>query len=438
MKIGLIYPSNRQSHTYKSGNTKLQKLFDTNPYIPTFFLPSLSLLTIAASTPADFEVKLIDERIDKIDFDEHFDVVGISIMTEQARRGYEISQKFRKRGVFTVMGGVHVSVLSEEALNYCDSLVIGEGEELWPQLLSDYSKGNVKRTYIQNKQINLEQSPIPRYDLVDTEAFNLIPTQTTRGCPHDCSFCTVTMVYGARFRNKDTRQVIKEIEAIKSVSNNSRIIFNDDNMFVNKRKTYDLLEAIIPLKIRYFAESDISFSEDEKLLDLAQKSGCVTVFIGFESLIPENLASLQNSKWKHKRLDQYSAACRKIQSHGIQVVGSFIVGFDHDDISVFQRLIDFTLQNNILGQYHFLTPFPGTRIRKDLIEEGRLPEGDDHWDKYSCFDAVFPPKKMSLQNLEEGLINIYSHVYSKRAHYDRSRHIIDLLKELKFKKNEYI
>lgn len=438
MKIGLIYPSRSQSRTYKSSNRELQAVFDRNPYIPTFFLPSLSLLTIAACTPEDFDIELIDERVDAVDFDEPFDLVGISIMTEQARRGYEIAQNFRKKGVFTVMGGVHASVLPEEALNFCDSVVVGEGEELWPQLLIDYEKGNAKRTYTQTKQIDLERSPVPRYELVDTQVFNLIPTQTTRGCPYDCSFCTVTMVYGSRCRNKNIRQVIGEIEAIKSVSNNSRIIFNDDNMFVNKRKTYDLLNAIIPLKIRYFAESDISFAEDEKLLDLAQKSGCVTVFIGFESLVSENLASLQNSKWKHKRLDYYSGACRKIQSHGIQVIGSFIVGFDFDDSGIFQRLIDFTLENKILGQFHFLTPFPGTRVRDDLIKEGRLSENDDRWDMYSCFDAVFPPKKMSLQNLEEGLINIYSHVYSKRAHYDRSRHIIDLLKELKFKKNEYI
>lgn len=438
MKIGLIYPSRSQSHTYKSTNPHLQDLFDTNSYIPSFFLPSLSLLTIAACTPQDFEIKLIDERVDDIDFKEDFDIVGISIMTEQACRGYEIAQIFNEKGVFTVMGGIHATVLPEEALNYCDSVVVGEGEEFWPQLLEDYIKGDVKKIYSNKGPANLEHSPIPRYDLVDTDSFTLFPTQTTRGCPHNCSFCTVTKVYGPKYRSKTIKQVIKEIEAIKSISKNSRIIFNDDNMFINKEQTYKLLESLIPLKIRYFAESDISFAEDEKLLHLAQKSGCVTVFIGFESLIPENLASLQNTKWKYKRLKMYSEACQKIQSHGIQVLGSFIVGFDHDDKDVFKRLIDFTLENNILGQYHFLTPFPGTRIRNDLIKDSRLSSDDNRWDLYSCFDAVFPPKKMSKQELKEGFLNIYKTVFSKKAHLKRSRHMIDLLKEIRFRKQAYI
>lgn len=436
MKIGLIYPSRSHTHSYKSANSRLQELFDTNPYIPSFFLPSLSLLTIASCTPRDFEIRIIDERVDCIDFEEPFDIAGISIMTEQARRGYEIAQKFKQKGVFTVMGGIHASILPEEALNYCHSVVVGEGEDLWPRFLQDFIKGDVKRIYYKKAPTNLEQSPIPRYDLVDTELFNLIPVQTTRGCPHDCSFCTVTEVFGPKFRSKTVDQVIREIESIKRTSKNRRIIFNDDNMFINREKTYELLESLIPLKIRYFAESDISFAEDEKLLSLAQQSGCVTVFIGLESLIPENLASLQSTKWKFKRLKRYSDACRKIQSYGIQVLGSFIVGFDHDDIDVFQRLIDFTLKNNIPGQYHFLTPFPGTRIRDNLIKEGRLPADDSRWDLYSCFDAVFPPKKMSKTELEEGLLEIYKAVYSQRAHLNRSRHMIDILKQLKFGKNE--
>ncbi len=393
MKIGLIYPSIRRKATYSSSNPHLQKFFDINKYVPTFFLPSLSLLTIAACTPQDVKIKLIDERITQIDFEEHFDVIGISIMTEQALRGYEIAKRFRNRGIFTVIGGIHASVLPEESKNYCDCVVIGEGEGAWSKILRDFKKGTVKEFYRNEGHINLEQSPVPRYDLLDAKTYQFFPTQTTRGCPHNCSFCTVKKVFGPKYRNKKNKQVIREIEEILQVSKSRRIVFNDDNMFANRKKSYELLEALIPFKIRYFTQSDVSIVEDEKLLDLMQKSGCVTVFIGFESLVPESLESIQSNKWKLNRLKMYSDACKKIQSYGIQVLGAFIVGFDYDHKDVFKNLIDFTLENNILGQYHFLTPFPGTKVREDLIREKRLQLTDNQWDHYSCFDAIFPTKK---------------------------------------------
>jgi radical SAM superfamily enzyme YgiQ (UPF0313 family) len=184
-----------------------------------------------------------------------------------------------------------------------------------------------------------------------------------------------------------------------------------------------LLEALIPLRIRYFTESDVSIAEDERLLSLLQKSGCVTVFIGFESLVPENLASLQQNKWKLKRLREYSEACRLIQSHGIQVLGAFILGFDNDSNDTIQKLIEFTLDNNILGQYHVLTPFPGTRFREDLIREKRIAPNDAHWDIYSCYDVVFTPKNISKENLEVGLQEIYQTVYSRKSHLKRFNHM---------------
>jgi radical SAM superfamily enzyme YgiQ (UPF0313 family) len=431
MKISLIFPSRSRKSTYSSSNSKLQELFDANPYVPAFYLPSLSLLAIAACTPEDIEVKLVDERVAPIDFEEQVDLVGISIMTEQALRGYEIATEFKKRGVATVMGGIHASVLPEEAAHHCDCVVIGEGETLWPQLLEDFRKGSLKRFYTNKCRVDLLKSPTPRYELLDMSAYNLIPTQTTRGCPHDCSFCTATKVYGAQFRSKTVNQVINEVEAIQRVSQKHRIVFNDDNMFVDRKKAYQLLSALIPLKIKYFTESDASIAEDEKLLDLMQKSGCVTVFIGFESLVAENLSSLQNNQWKFKRLATYSKVCQKIQSYGIQVLGAFIAGFDHDDRSVFQKLIDFTLENKILGQYHCLTPFPGTRMRSSLINEKRLDQDHSQWNKYSCFDVVFDPLMMSKEDLEEGILQVYRTVYSQEAHAARSRHMIDIFKRLR-------
>jgi len=431
MKISLIFPSRSRRSTYSSSNSKLQGFFDVNQYVPSFYLPSLSLLTIAACTPEDIEVRLIDERVTRVDFEEQVDLVGISMMTEQALRGYEIAREFKKRGVVTVMGGIHASVLPDEAARHCDCVVIGEGETLWPQLLEDFQKGSLRRFYSNDRRVDLLKSPVPRYALLDMDAYNLIPTQTTRGCPHDCSFCTATKVYGSQFRSKTVEQVIAEVEAILKVSQKHRIVFNDDNMFVDRKKAYQLLSALIPLKIKYFTESDASIAEDEKLLDLMQKSGCVMVFVGFESLVPENLTFLQSNQWKFKRLPTYSTVCQKIQYFGIQVLGSFITGFDQDDKSVFQKLVDFTLKNQILGQYHCLTPFPGTRLRDSLVNEKRLEQDHCQWHTYSCFDSVFDPLKMSKDDLEEGILHVYQTVYSKEAHLGRSRHMIDIFKHLR-------
>lgn len=428
MKVGLVYPSGSRRTTYSSSIPELRRFFDSNPHLPVFFLPSLSLLTLAACTPADVEIRLLDERIAPLDFDEPFDVVGITLMTEQAVRGYQIARTFRDRGVFTVLGGIHATTLSHEAARHADCVVIGEAESTWPALLDDFRRGSARPLYGAAHPVRLERSPVPRYDLLPPGAYPLMPAQTTRGCPHDCSFCTVTKVFGPRYRTKTVAQVVREVEAVQAASRTRRVVFNDDNMFVNRRKTRELLRALIPLRIRYFAQSDISIADDPELLELMQRSGCVTVFIGFESLVPENLASLQDAGWKRSRLATYSGACKRIQSHGIQVLGAFILGFDHDDSAVFERLIDFTLKNDILGQYHFLTPFPATRVRDELVAQGRLAAHDDRWDLYSCFDLVFEPRGLSRAELETGLLGVYQAVYADAAHAKRSRRMIEYLK----------
>jgi radical SAM superfamily enzyme YgiQ (UPF0313 family) len=307
-------------------------------------------------------------------------------------------------------------------------VVIGEGETLWPRLIGDFRRGRVQPFYRNDAPVDIDQSPTPRYDLVDPRVFPVIPMQTSRGCPWDCSFCTATRVYGPRYRHKSIPKVVREIEAIQQIALSRRVVFNDDNTFVNRTESYKLLEALVPLKLRYFTEADVSIAEDDQLLDLMAGSGCVTVFIGFESLVQENLDSLQDNRWKGRRLGAYSEACRKIQSHGIQVLGAFILGFDHDTPAVFDTLIDFVLGNNILGQFPLLTPFPGTRIREGLIREGRLPADDDRWDLYGCFDVVVAPKLMSQAQLEEGSLRVHESVYTKEAHRRRSRHMIEMLK----------
>jgi radical SAM superfamily enzyme YgiQ (UPF0313 family) len=422
--IGLITPSQNKVATYFSNNPHLSRFFAENPHIPGFFHPNLALLTLAALTPEDIEVQLVDERVDTLTFEEDFDIVGITIMTAQAPRGYEIAREFRKRGVYTILGGIHPTVCPEEASLHCDTLIVGEAENTWPRFLDDFKHDRPKKIY-RDHSVDLSKSPIPRYDLVDASQFHLLPVQATRGCPYDCSFCSVTTVFGPQYRVKSTPQIIREVEAVQRVAKNPRCVFNDDNMFVNRKRAYEILEAMKPLRVKYFAQTDVSIAEDERLLKLLRESGCVTVFIGFESLVPENLAMIQKTGWKLDHLETYSESCKRIQSYGIQVLGSFVVGLDYDTRDSLLRLRDFVLENRIWAQFLFLTPFPGTRARDELIEQGRLSPSDTSWDLYTCYDTIFEPASMTMQELEETVVEIWESVYTDATNRQRMRHMVD-------------
>lgn len=427
MNVGLIAPSRYQQTTYYSDNAGLREFFAENRNVPGFFHANLALLTLAGLTPEDIGVEIVDERIDSLTFEEDFDLVGITMMTAQARRGYEIADEYRRRGKHVVLGGIHATVCPEEASAHADTLIVGEAERTWPRFLEDFTGGRAGRIY-HDHGVDLSFSPVPRYDLVDTSKFHILPVQSTRGCPYDCNFCSVTTVFGPKFRMKSTAQIIRELEAVRGVSRTRRCIFNDDNMFLMRRRTSEVLEAMKPLRMKYFAQTDVSIAEDPRLLDLLRESGCVTVFIGFENLVPENLALIQKSKKKQKQAETYSESCRKIQAHGIQVLGSFVVGLDHDTRDSLLRLRDFILENRIWAQFLFLTPFPGTRSRAELIEQGRLSADHTDWDLYTCYDAIFEPARMKREELEETILEVYESVYSDTAHRQRMRHMVDLMK----------
>lgn len=430
MKIGLIAPARNKVRTYHSNNARLRTFFAENKHVPGFFHPNLALITVAALTPGDVELSVIDERVDILDLDEDFDAVGISMMTAQARRGYEVADHFRNRGIHVVLGGIHPTVLPQEAAAHCDTVIVGEAEQTWPRFISDLREGRPEKLY-QDQGIDLRTSPVPRYDLVDTSVFPMMPIQTTRGCPYDCDFCSVTSVFGPKVRFKAVDQVIQEIEAIKRTAKTNRFVFNDDNTFVVRKKAYELLEAIKPLRAKYFAQTDVSVADDEKLLNLLAESGCTTLFIGFESLVPENLAGIQRSKWKLKHLEGYRESCKRIQAHGIQVLGAFVVGFDHDTQDTLMVLRDFILENHLWAQIHLLTPFPATGVRTRLVEEGRLAATDANWDLYTCFDCTFEPARITKRELEETLVEIYEAVYSETAHGQRMRYMVDQKKGMR-------
>lgn len=390
---------------------------------------SPGLLVLASLTPSSYNIDIIDENIEDIDFSKNYDLVGISSMTQQAIRAYQIGDEFKRRNIKVIIGGIHATVLPNEAKAHADSVAIGEAEYIWPQLLKDFEKSTLKPFYNNKRTIDLRDSPVPKYELVRFKGYKTIWIQTTRGCPHDCEFCAASNVYGSKLRSKTTEQVIKEIEAIKEICGDVRINFGDDNLLVNKKLSNDLLNKLIPMKIRWAAESDISIAKNDEILDLMRRSGCALLFIGLESISEEGLKNLDKHGWKLKHFSNYSSYIRKIQSYGISVMGSFILGLDCDDSLVIKKIIDFANDNNLGDiQVSILTPLPGTRLRIRLEKENRLL--NTNWDNYTFFDVNFIHPKLSRQELEDGLLEIYKSINSKDAFYKKMQYFKEIQKKL--------
>jgi radical SAM superfamily enzyme YgiQ (UPF0313 family) len=422
-------------------NPKIKKSLDeNNKFIKAYNTSSLSIITIAALTPPDIEISYIDEDFEEIDFDGQYDIVGISAMTQQVIRCYEIAKEFRKRGIYVVMGGIHVSFLPNEALEWVDTVIIGEGEELWPQFLEDFKNNKEKRIYKRPEGafVDLTKSPVPRYDLLERKNYfkshknfyNMIPMQISRGCPHNCEFCLVTKCYGSKFRKKTIEQVILEINEIKEYFPGKVILFADDNLFIDRKFSKILLKTIKDLKIRWCAQTDISVGEDDELLSLIYESGGLLLLIGLESIDPENLKSINNNFWKYKQLSNYSKNIERIQKHGIIVFGSFIFGLDNDDKHVFKKVVGFMDKNNITGQLTIATPLPGSRFLERLRQEDRLIANEPFWDKCTFLDALFKPQKMTVQELEDGFIWAYKQVFNEKAYSKRVQYLKEIYKNM--------
>jgi len=338
------------------------------------------------------------------------------------------------------MGGIHASILFEEALQHVDAVIIGEGELLWKDCLNDVKLNKLKRIYKNpdNFFIDLRISPPPSYHLLKknyqtkgNDFFNMIPIQVTRGCPHNCSFCIVSKLYGKNIRIKNIDQIVFEINTIKNNFNDLLIGFVDDNLFACKKFANELLKQIKPLKVRWFAQSDISIAYDNELLESAYSAGCVMMLIGFESLNPNNLKTINPNHWKMKQLEKYSQAVQLIQKNGIIVYAAFIVGFDYDNINVFQEIKDFIIANNCPGQFTVLTPLPGTEIFNLLKKENRL-FSPTYWDQCNFFDITFKPKQMTKNEIENGLIWLYDEVFSSEViekRYSYMKNIYKLLSQ---------
>ncbi len=421
MKVMLINPSRGKNAKGDFWDFKFEKrILGQTSLIP------LALPTIAGATPNDVDVTIVDEKVEEINFDEKVDLVGIGAMTPNINRGYEIADEFRERGVKVVIGGIHASMMPEEASEHADTVIIGEADYLWPEMIKDFKQNNLQRFYRYDTYPDLGNLTTPRHDLVKSDRYVINQVQTTRGCPFDCDFCSVKAFSGKLFRLKKIEQVLKEIKALSptykmnvmgyELTLPKTLIFADDNIIGNKNHARKLFEAIIPLKLSdWYCQASINLGRDKEMLQLMREAGCQSVIIGIESVNRETLMGMDK---KINVVDEYYDAIDNIQSSGIRVLGSFVLGSDSEDDSIFEKTADFIRDTNIVySMINILTPLPGTKLFERFEREGRLLHKD--WNHYSLEEVCFKPKKMSIDTLLEGRRWVYEQVYSLDAIHNR-------------------
>ncbi|MEN8187202.1 MAG: radical SAM protein [Bacteroidota bacterium] len=404
-----------------------EKLFNTGLTLPGFVdrskviasLPSLGLLTLAAHTPENWEV--IYKELDSYSEDditgilnEKPNIIAFSALTARIYETYKLSERFRENGITVVIGGLHVSALPDEAKDYTDIIVHGEGEITWEALLNDYENNSLKQLYSSLSEpkyvFQIEDSKIPKYELLDIDKYNRLTIQTTRGCPHHCNFCAASRTIST-YKKKPIDLIKKDLDKIFEIWDEPFIELADDNTFVDKIWSKDLLRLFAKYKMRWFTETDISIAYDDELLELLAKSNCMQVLIGFETVNKDSLKSLDKG-WKYQHFNNYSKAIDKIQSYGITVNGCFVLGFDSDTLETFRETEKFIKESNLSDvQITILTPFPGTDLYYQLKNEGRLLP--DYWDKCTLFDVTFIPKNFTVEELENEFQNLMTSVYSE-------------------------
>ncbi|MBX9567722.1 MAG: B12-binding domain-containing radical SAM protein [Candidatus Obscuribacterales bacterium] len=345
-------------------------------------LPSLALLTLAGMTDSRHQINYIEvadlSQVSELPgIDQDFDLVAISSYSAQILDAYTLADRYRANKIPVVIGGPHASMLPYEAAEHCDAVAIGEGEAIWKKLVSDAESGTLQTYYgSQFSKFDMKNSPMPAFELLQPEKYNRITVQTSRGCPHRCEFCAASILFTQKYKQKPIDKVVAEIDKIKSIWRRPFIEFVDDNGFVDRNYWRALLPHLKKRKVPWFAETDIGIADDPGLLTLMADSHCAQILIGLESPVLAGMDGLElRSNWKYKHWASYKAAIRRIQQHGIRVIGCFIVGLDGHTPETINQLFDFINELELFDvQITVQTAFPGTPLYARLKEEGRLLE----------------------------------------------------------------
>jgi radical SAM superfamily enzyme YgiQ (UPF0313 family) len=385
-------------------------------------LPPMGLGVLASRTPEEYEVSIVDENVEAIDFNVAADLVAVTATTTQAPRAYGIMAEFRKRGVPSIMGGIHASVMPEEAARFADSVVIGEADDLWRGILEDFGQGRLKKLYAQQSFPDLKNIPKINRDLF-SKKYMIQSVQTSRGCPCNCSFCSVTKFNGARYRFRNIADVVDEVCQIREkrffIADDSIVGLGDEGI-AHARELFRQLKG---LGKSWGAQVCITIAEHDELLRAAADSGANTFYIGFESIDAEALKSVNKNINLRPIIKNYKNTIKKFHDHGIGVIGGFILGTDADTRDIFDRTIEFVHETGIDGcQFTIMTPFPGTRLYSQIEKEGRLLytsyPGD--WAKYDAYEAVIQPRNMTVDELKEGWHRVYDSTSSLGMSLKRS------------------
>jgi radical SAM superfamily enzyme YgiQ (UPF0313 family) len=368
-------------------------------------MPQLALYILEGLTPRQHTIKIIEEETEDVDLDQECDLVAISCMTANAPRAYELCKSFKERGKTIVMGGVHPTILPDEALLHADSVVIGEAEGVWEELLEDFQQKALKKKY-HNQNPDLERY-IPKdfSKIIKKRLFNLIPIMTTRGCPYNCDFCCVTNLFGKKIRHIPVENVVRDIKE----SGAKTFMFLDDNIIGHPKYAKELFKAIKPLKIRWVGQASVSLLvKDEELMQLAADSGCKALFFGIESVSEEQLVKMRKA---FREIEELEQALKKIKRMGILIHASMVFGFDDDTREIFDDTVRFLIKNKVSTvSFNVLTPYPGTKIYEELKKAGRLTTTD--WKYYDHNTVVFKPMNMTPYELQIGKINARKAFYS--------------------------
>jgi len=431
MKIGLVAMSGVRVMTPELAKlgVSLPQFVSRGKVIAS--LPSLGLLTVAALTPGDVEVGYREIGELTPDFElEPFDLVGISSFTAQIDEAYALADRYRAAGVPVVLGGLHVSLMPDEAAMHADAIVLNGAEGAWPRLVEDFRQGKMKPRY-EGLRAGVFEAPnyvVPRFDLLRGRPYNRLTVQSSRGCPRNCDFCAASLRITSSFQQKPVARVVEEIRIARDVTDNPFFELADDNTFINRTWGKQFLRAVIPLEIQWFTEADISLAEDDELLDLLAQSGCRQVLIGLESPAGEDLAGIDPANWKQKQHGRYLDAIERIQSRGVSVNGCFILGLDTHTPDVFPRLKEFIDRSGLLEvQITVQTPFPGTPLHERMRREGALLK-ERYWERCTLFDVTYRPKRMTAEELEAGMRWLFGELYNEREYIRRKRQYMEIVK----------
>jgi radical SAM superfamily enzyme YgiQ (UPF0313 family) len=392
-------------------------------------IPNLALPILAGLSPIDVEISFTDDLLTPINLGKDLkevDLVGITVLSKTALRAYDIADAYRRKGIPVVFGGIHPTAVPEEAKEHADSVVMGEAEGVWSHLVEDARTGNLKPFYRQEGYTDLSGMPMPRRDILPKRGYlPLDVVQVSRGCPFRCEFCTVQKFFGEAHRFRPVSEVVEEVRRLP----HRWMMFNDDNIIGSPSYSKELLKALIPLKKKWFGQASLSGLKKVENVEGLAKSGCTSLFIGFESLSKKNLVTSQ--KFQNDP-SEYRDIIESLHRFGIAVCGAFIFGFDEDDPSVFEETVSFAIQTKLFSAvFMILTPYPETAFYRRVKEEGRLVQ-DRWWLSERPEDSApyFLPMKMSAEALREGWkgawkkFNSFSSIW-KRFHWNYSPTLIN-------------